>query len=163
MKKYVFLGIGAVLALILDCAVFAEWTILGVRPWMLLALSLAACMSLNVQSAILTALAGGLILDAVTNSYLGLTAACYLISVSALYLMTRKNHPKPLILWLFAALAASLWIPVEWFYSYLSGAHFGGITTVLTVLLPSAVLTGLLVLPLTAILNYSKKSHRDRI
>ena len=138
MKKYAVLIITAAVAVIADYTVLAEWNLSGIRPWLLLSAALAACAALNPQSGILTALFGGLIIDAVSNSYLGLTAACYLISVSALWLLVRKNHPKPLILWIYAAFAAALWIPVEWFYSYLAGAHFGAVRSILTKALPSA-------------------------
>lgn len=163
MKKYAVLFITAAAAIVLDCTVLAEWNLSGVRPWLLLSVSLAACAALNPQSGILTALFGGLIIDAVSNFYVGLTAACYLISVGALWLLIRKNHPKPLILWTYTALTAALWIPVEWFYSYLAGAHFGAVGTILTKALPSAVLTGLFVLPAAALLENAKKSHRDKI
>lgn len=163
MKKYAVLIATSVIAVIVDCTVLAEWNLSGVRPWLLLATALAACAALNPQSGILTALFGGLIIDAVCNSYVGLTAACYLLSVSALWLLVRKNHPKPLILWIYAAFCTALWIPVEWFYSYLAGAHYGALTAILTKALPSAVLTGLFVLPLTALFEYAKKSHRDKI
>ena len=163
MKRYAVLVITGIAAVILDCTLLAEWNLMGIRPWLLLAAALAACAALNPQSGILTALIGGLVIDAVSNFYLGLTAACYLISVSALWFLIRKNHPKSLILWIYAAAVTALWIPIEWFYSYLAGAHFQPVITILTRVLPSAVLTGLFVLPLSALFEYAKKSHRDKI
>lgn len=163
MKRHLTLILTGLCGVILDCAVFAEWNYHGVRPWILLATALAACVSLNAQSAILTALAGGLMIDALSNSYLGLTAACYLISVSALWMIIRRNHPKLVILWAYAAFATALWCPIEWLYSYLAGAHFGALRTILTRVLPSAVLTGACVLPIVKLFEWAKKGHRDRI
>lgn len=160
MKRYVTLTAAALLAVALDAAALTN---LAVRPWLLLATALAACAALNVQSAILTALLGGLMLDAMCNSYLGLTAACYLLSVSVLWLLIQKNHPKTVVLLLYAALCTALYAPVEWLYSYLTGAHFGGLKTILTVALPNAALTGLFVWPLSALLQWAKTSRRDRL
>ena len=134
-----------------------------VRPFLLLAVALAACVRLNVQSGIVVAFFGGLVLDAVCNPYLGLTAACWLVSVSALYLFTRRNQPKAPLLWLLAALAAWMPAPIEWLYAFIGGAGYGGMLRMLTVALPCAVLTGLCVLPLSALLRWAKKGHRDRI
>ena len=163
MKRYGTLTLAAVLAIALDTAVLSAHTLWGVRPWVLLAVALAASVAFNVQSGIVTALLGGQIIDAICNSYLGLTAACYLVSVSALYLFTKRNHPKALFLWALAAAAALLPAPIEWLYSYLRGAQYGGLKTLLTVVLPCAVATGLCVLPFRKLLDWSKKGHRDRI
>ncbi len=163
MKRYGTLIVAALCGVVLDCTVFAEWSIFGARPWLLLAVALAACATLDVQSAILTALVGGLMIDALCNSYIGLTAACYLVSTAALWLLIRKNHPKLWILGLYAALVTMLPAPIEWLYSYLAGAHSGFVSTFLTAVLPSAVLTGLCVLPLCKLFDWAKKSHRDRI
>lgn len=163
MKRYGTLTAAALLSLALDTAFFSIHNIGGARPWLLLAVALAACVQLNVQSGIVVALLGGLMLDAVCNSYLGLTAACYLVSVAALHLLTRRNHPKALLLWLFAVIAAALPAPIEWLYAFLIGARGGVLQTLFTVVLPSAVITGLCVLPLGALLGWAKKGHRDRI
>ena len=62
-----------------------------------------------------------------------------------------------------AAAAVLLPAPIEWLYSYLAGAQFRALQTVLTVVLPNAVLTGLCVLPLSKLFDWAKKGHRDRI
>lgn len=160
MKRYLVLTAAGLLAVALDTSALSFFS---VRPWLLLALALAACAVLNVQSAIVAALIGGLMLDALCNSYLGLTAACYLLSVSALWLFIRKNHPKTIVLLLLAALCAALYAPIEWLYSYLAGAHFGSLKTILTVALPNAILTGLCVWPFLALLQWAKTSRRDRL
>ena len=163
MKRYGTLAAAALLLLLFDTAVLSAYNLFGIRPWLLLAAALAATVALNVQSGILVALIGGLVIDAICNSYLGLTAACYLVSVSALYLFTKRNHPKALLLWALASAAALLPAPIEWLYSYLRGAQYGGLKTLLTVVLPCAVATGLCVLPFRKLLDWSKKGHRDRI
>ena len=163
MKRYGTLAAAALLLLLFDTAVLSAYNLFGIRPWLLLAAALAATIALNVQSGILVALIGGLVIDAIYNSYLGLTAACYLVSVGALYLFTRRNHPKALLLWALAAAAVLLPAPIEWLYSYLAGAQFRALQTVLTVVLPNAVLTGLCVLPLSKLFDWAKKGHRDRI
>ncbi len=160
MKRYLVLTAAALTAVAVDASALSFLTM---RPWLLLAVALAACAALNVQSAIVTALIGGLMLDALCNSYLGLTAACYLLSVSVLWLFIRKNHPKTIVLLLLAMLCTALYTPIEWLYSYLAGAHFGGLKTMLTVALPSAVLTGLCVWPFSALLQWAKTSRRDRL
>ncbi len=163
MKRYGTLIAAALCGVTLDCTMFAEWNIFGAKPWLLLAVALAACAVLDVQSAILTGLVGGLMIDALCNSYIGLTAACYLVSIAALWVLIRKNHPKLLILGLYAAFVTVLPAPIEWLYSYLAGAHYGTGSTFLAEVLPSAVLTGLCVLPLCKLFDWAKKSHRDRI
>lgn len=163
MKRYGTLTLAALLAAALDTAVFSLHNFAGVRPFLMLAVALAACVRLNVQSGIVIAFFGGLLLDAVCNTYLGLTAGCWLVSVSVFYLLTRRNQPKALLLWLFSALAAWVSAPIEWLYAFIGGAGYGGLLRILTVALPSAVLTGLCVLPLSALLRWAKKGHRDRI
>ncbi|MBR0081754.1 MAG: hypothetical protein IJP98_03315 [Clostridia bacterium] len=163
MKRYVVLTLTAAAALALDTALFAVHNLGGVRPWLLLAVALAACARLNVQSGIVTALLGGLAIDAICNSYLGLSAACCLVSVSALWLLIRKNHPKAPLLMLLAAAAALLPAPIEWLYAYLGGAQYGGWRTFLTVVLPNAALTGVCVLPIGALFKWAKQDRRDRI
>lgn len=162
MRKYVVLTLAALAALALDCAFFPAWSP-DVCAWMCLALALAATAAIDVQTGIVLALVCGLVIDAICNSYLGLTAACYLVSVSALWLMIRKNRPKPVVLMLYAALAAALPTPIIWLYSYLAGAHFHGLWITLRSVLPSALLTGLLVPLFGRLLHWAKKTHRDRI
>ena len=163
MKRYATLILTALAAVALDSAVFVQWTLYGVRPLLLLAAALAACAALNVQSAILTAFLGGLVLDALTNSYLGLEAACNLLAVSVLWLLIRKNHPKRFVLFLYFCLCAALCTPLEWLYSYLLGAHHGGLQIWLTRALPSAVLTGAAALPIDRLFRRVSVSRRDRI
>ena len=161
MKRYVTLVVAGFIATAMDITVFAR--IGGVCPCILLAVALAACVSLNVQSAIVTALIGGLVIDALTNSYLGLTAACYLLSVSVLHLLIRKNHPKLVILWVYGFLCVAITSPIVLLYSYLLGARFHLVRTLALAVLPSAVLTGLCVLPLVKLFDWAKINRRDRI
>ena len=163
MKRYGTLTLAAVCAIALDTAVFSMRNFSGVRPWLLLAVALAAVAQMNVQSGIVVALLGGLVIDAICNSYLGLTAACSLVSVSALWLFVRRNRPKAILLVLLAALAALLPAPIEWLYAYIGGAQYGGLRTFLTVVLPNALLTGIFVLPNAALLRRAQKGHRDTI
>ena len=57
MKRYLTLITAGVIATALDITIFAQAG--GMCPCMLLAVALASCVSLNVQSAIITALVGG--------------------------------------------------------------------------------------------------------
>lgn len=161
MKRYLTLITAGVIATALDITIFAQAG--GMCPCMLLAVALASCVSLNVQSAIITALVGGLVIDALTNSYLGLTAACCLLSVSVLYLMIRKNHPKLFMLWLYAFISVVIASPIVLLYSYLLGARFQLLRTLAVEVVPSGVLTGLCVLPVVKLLDWAKINRRDRI
>lgn len=160
MKRYGTLALLALIGITLDTTLFAA---LPIAPRLLLAAALAACAALDVQSAILTAFLGGLMVDALANSYLGLCAACGLLSVSALWLLIRKNHPKKFVLFLYAGFAAAIALPAEWLYAYLAGAHYNGLSVLLTRALPSAVLTGAATVAFVWLLGVVLKGRRDRI
>lgn len=160
MKRYLgWIGIAA-FALVLDVTLFlphGKW--LGLYP----ALCLATCAAWSVQEGLVLALLGGLLTDAFSNPYAGLTAAGYCMSVALFWLLIRKNAPKPIGLVLYGIVSIAACLVPELIFSLILGARLSSPVTVLSQLAAFCVLTAAAMLPLERLLARWKRGQRDRI
>ena len=163
MKRLLALIPLSLVALLLDCVIFTEVSFFGTRPCCFLAIALAACVAVDVQSGLILAFFGGLLTDVFCNPYAGLTAAAMLLAVTVLYLFIRKTMPKKLLLFGICVIAVAAFEAVVSVFSLIWGARFDYLRTLLLVTLPSILLTALLVLPIEALILAAGKSRRDRI
>lgn len=128
-----------------------------------LAVCLATTAAWRVQDALPLALFGGLLIDAFCNSYAGLTAAGYLLSVTVFSLLIRKNAPKPIGLVLYGALATLAAFGLELIFSLILGAKVSSWALLPLRALLFCGLTALLALPFNRLLARWKRGQRDRI
>ncbi|MDO4565599.1 MAG: hypothetical protein Q4C04_08295 [Clostridia bacterium] len=101
MKKHLSLVLLSILFIFLDTAFFSTVNIYGIRPYMTLALALAATYTFSVQSGMIIAAVAGILIDLICNPYLGLTPALYIAGVIVLYGLIRRGHPKKIVVFLY--------------------------------------------------------------
>lgn len=148
MKKNLSLAALSILFLILDIALLSRVNLYSIRPYLFLSLVLCASVGVSVQSAMVIAAVGGLIIDFICNSYLGATSALYILAAVLVYLCVKKSRPKPVLLLLelvgIAALADALLLCI-------SAVFIGGMDIINRFLvhsLPCAILTAPIALAL---------------
>lgn len=162
MKKWLTLILLLLAALPLDCAILPAIAPADIRPFVSLALVLAATALFSPREGLLLSVPAGLVIDLVCNPYWGLSAALLLLLVILLSLFQKKQQPKPLVLFLlFTALTllSELLLAV---ISVLLGARFPFLYKILTYSLPCSLLTGGLALGLYALMRPLKKGQLGR-
>lgn len=160
MKRHLVLILIALTALAADVLLFAGSFI---SPPLYSAVTFAVLSAVSVQYAIVFALVGGLLTDAVSNPYAGVTAAALLAAVCILYLLIRKNKPKPFVLFLYFCVAAVGKEAVVLGYSLFLGAELSHLSQSLWGLLLSVLLCGAAAIGCSRWLVQTAKDRRERI
>ena len=162
MKRLFVLIPVSIVAIILDSFLFLALPLQGIRPLLTLSVALAAVASTKVQDGMLIAFFGGLLTDLFCNPYTGLSAAAYLCAVCILYGFVRKNRPKLPLLFVFALIACAAAEAVIFVFSVILGARAAIGARLLLAALPSAILSALLVLPVSILIKPAGKGAFDR-
>lgn len=151
-----------ILCLLLDTAVLPKWNLFGLRPWMVLALTLTATLCFSLQTGMVLGAMGGLCADLLCGPAVGLRPGLYLLLAVVLHLCTRKNTPKPYVLF---ALFAGLTLLFEGVMA-LCGWVLGGHVSLYALLygaVPRALLTGGLCLLLKRLCRPLLKGQVDNL
>lgn len=141
MRRNISLIPYLILCLLLDTAVLPKWNFFGIRPWMVLGLTLTATLCFSLQTGMVLGVIGGFCTDILCGPALGLRPGLYLVCTVILHLCTRKNTPKPYVLF---ALFVALTLAFEGIMA-LSGWVLGGHVTLYALAygaIPRAVFTG---------------------
>lgn len=160
MRRYLVWISAAVAALAADVLLFSGSVI---SPPLLSAVVFAVLSAVSVQHAIIFALVGGLLADAISNPYAGVTAAASLAAVCILYLLIRKNKPKPFVLFLYFCAAAAAKEAVILGYSLFLGAKPILQLQSLWGLLLSVLLCGVIAIGCNQWFVQAAKGRRERI
>ncbi|HPF53053.1 MAG TPA: hypothetical protein P5116_01640 [Eubacteriales bacterium] len=94
MKKRLLMIPLALVFLLLDTAAFPAFALFDIRPWMCLALAMAATQADSVRAGMIIAGVTGFFIDLICNTYLGVSSALYILSCIAIALVLRKNAIK---------------------------------------------------------------------
>lgn len=141
MRRNISLIPYALLCLLLDTAVWPKWNLFGLRPWMVLALTLALTAVFSLQMGMVFGAVCGLCADILCGPALGLRPGLYLLCAVVLHVCIRKNTPKPYVLFLLFCALAFAYEGVQ----ALCGWILGGRVSLYALLygaVPRALLTG---------------------
>lgn len=141
MRRNISLIPYLILCLLLDTAVLPKWNLFGLRPWMMLALTLTATLCFSLQTGMVLGAIGGFCADILCGPALGLRPGLYLILAVILHVCTRKNTPKPYVLFALLTALAIAFEGVMALCGWVLGGHVSGYA-LLYGAVPRAALTG---------------------
>lgn len=131
------------LCIFLDTAVLRFVAAYGIRPSLVLALALGSAAAFSMQSGMVIAAVGGLVIDLVSSTTLGLTPACYIAAVLVFHALRRLPVRRAVFRYLRMLLCGFLAPAALFGASLLMGTSAPAGRTLLVAVLPSAVLTAL--------------------
>ncbi len=146
LKKWIVWTVFTVVCIYLDTAVMNMLNLFGMRAYLVLALALGSAYAFSVQSGLVIAAVGGLVIDLISNTVLGLTPALYLIAVMLLSLWQNKDSSqKRIFLFLKSAAVICGVCTMEWGLCRLFGSG-ASLRTLIVCAVPNALLTAALTL-----------------
>ena len=151
------------LGIFLDTAVLRFVSLYGIRPSVVLALALATAEAFSVQSGLVIAAVGGLTVDVICSTTLGLTPACYRIEVLLYYACVKAPTKRAGVRYVRMLLCAFASGALLFLSSLLLGTAASIPRTLLFLVLPGALLTAAVGLGLFAWLRAMQRGQVERI
>ncbi len=145
-----------ILGVYLDSVVFCRFNLYGIRPDVLMVLIVSYAMLMGRLPACILGCALGLFMDAMFGKMIGLTAICYLLAAYVASFFYQKFYADNLVIPVVISGLGQLF--EEHLMAgamLLRGGSFAYLKTLTTYILPCAVLTGLLCIPLHLLLKHA--------
>ena len=159
MRKSVMLALPLLACVFLDTAVLPRVDFLGIAPAAVFTLVAVYALVYSLQAGLACAAAGGLMVDLLCNTVIGLTPALYILALLVLAELTKHRTLKPLFVFL---AVSALYFVVQFIFA--SGASlFGQVRPygreLTFVQLPSAALTGVIA---GILVKYGTKKQKSK-
>lgn len=162
VKKWMVWTVLTAVCIFLDTAVVNMLNLFGMHAFLLLALALGSAFVFSVQSGLVIAAVGGLAIDLISNTVLGLTPALYLIAVMLLSLWQHKDSSqKRIFLFLKAAAVTCGVCALEWGICRVFGSA-ASLRALLVCAVPNALLTAALTLFFAVVFEAMRKGQVAR-
>ena len=162
VRKWIVWTVFTAVCIFLDTAVMNMLSLFGIHACLLLALALGSAFAFSVQSGLVIAAVGGLLIDLISNTVLGLTPALYLIAVMLLSLWQHKDSSqKRIFLFLKAAAVICGISALEWGICRVFGAA-APLRTLVVCAVPNALLTSALTLCFAVLFEAMQKGQVAR-
>ena len=141
--------ISVLCCLILNGMIFSRVTIAGVRPDMIMALTVSLGILIGSARTQLICGAIGLVLDINAGRFIGLNTAIYLTAGLVAGLFFRKFYTDNVVFPSIVAAALTLFREIVYaLFALFTGAHFNLAVMVFAYMIPCAVFTGVMTIPI---------------
>lgn len=159
-KRYIFAAIGFTIAFIIQTTLLKHFTILGWSPNLILCLVVVCSFLYDEKIGIIYGFVFGLLLDFITNIYIGPSAIAFtIIYLVALLIRHIFNYEKLLPALLLAAVSTPVYLLVIWICQISAGSP-ASILLVLRALPVQLVYNGVIIILLHLVLVRGVVKHR---